>query len=556
MNYRFFYFLHNGNNHPKNLGPSYELEKIPINGEVNNYYWHLKFGKKNYKKSKLLRELIDEAQYAEWENYISEIVIKNNNRIQEKLTNSLDYFLQSNYVNLSDDSIIKYLNSGITPRDLEKTANKIANRKTIIAIPKYYEKDIKQELIEEISKSIHEILINESYKLGLLCIESKNSISQNGPYKKIINNILLLMWSTASDSKNGINIEKCRRPGAILLEGETGTGKSMGAHLISQYLSKDLYTINLASVTDSLLENKIRGHKKGAFTGAISEEKGAFETANKKALLLDELQSASMETQSQLLDLLSAISDEVTLSPIGENTPNTFTVKLFFAVNEPLEKLLKQGKIRHDLVHRIRQIITLPPLRERLNHKNNTNSDIRKYIKVLLTIYRYNWQRPWVQDDNIPNPFIHINDKSIDKIINTYWPGNFRQFERFAHDIFEDSLLDKENSTHLSDNVIQKLIEKEENRNKLHYKISNNEVTTDNNINCNYNNDPETYKINIVQKILHDNNYVIKKSVNTETFKNTYSLGSNQSLRNYLIKNWDNLNEQTRKQANIIKFIK
>src|SRR5690606_101716 len=134
-----------------------------------------------------------------------------------------------------------------------------------------------------------------------------------------------------------------------------------------------------------------------------------FEEAKEQVLLLDELQNASSEAQTQMLDLLNATSNDVTVSRLGSHSPETFNVKVILALNEPLEKLLEEGRIRHDLLHRVRSIVRLPTFKDRISALvENERGQKTSFLKTLLKIYRYQWQESWPGTGPTPDPFFGI----------------------------------------------------------------------------------------------------------------------------------------------------
>jgi DNA-binding NtrC family response regulator len=151
----------------------------------------------------------------------------------------------------------------------------------------------------------------------------------------------------------------------VLIRGENGTGKELIAqalHKQSARSSNVLMTVDLGSVAESLFESELFGHTKGAFTDAESDRAGRFQAATGGTLFLDEIGNLPAASQTKLLRVLE--SREVT--PLGSDQVVPIDVRLISATNQPLEKLVAEGKFREDLLYRINTIeISLPPLRER-----------------------------------------------------------------------------------------------------------------------------------------------------------------------------------------------
>ncbi len=155
-------------------------------------------------------------------------------------------------------------------------------------------------------------------------------------------------------------------PTTVLIRGETGTGKELTARAIhhqSLRNDKPLMTVNCTTITDSLLESELFGHKKGSFTGAITDKKGLFEAANGGTIFLDEIGDITPKLQAELLRVL----DLGEVRPVGGVSTKKVDVRLIAATNKDLVKGVKEGWFREDLYYRLNVFcIVLPPLRERV----------------------------------------------------------------------------------------------------------------------------------------------------------------------------------------------
>ena len=151
----------------------------------------------------------------------------------------------------------------------------------------------------------------------------------------------------------------------VLIEGETGAGKELVARAIhdsSGRADHPFVPVNCAGLTDSLLGSQLFGHKRGSFTGAVSDQKGVFEAADGGTVFLDEIGDISTSVQTSLLRVLE--THEVTR--IGESTPHKVDVRIITATNRDLQAAVRDGRFRADLVYRIRAArIAVPSLRER-----------------------------------------------------------------------------------------------------------------------------------------------------------------------------------------------
>ena len=152
---------------------------------------------------------------------------------------------------------------------------------------------------------------------------------------------------------------------AVLLTGETGTGKELVAralHALSPRAHGPFVAVNMAAITETLAESELFGHVKGAFTGAHADKKGRFEQADRGTLFLDEIGELSFDLQSKLLRVLQ--SGEV--DRVGGATPRQVDVRIIAATNRNLEEEVQAKRFREDLYYRLNVVqVMLPPLRDR-----------------------------------------------------------------------------------------------------------------------------------------------------------------------------------------------
>ena len=199
-------------------------------------------------------------------------------------------------------------------------------------------------------------------------------------------------------------------PGTVLVTGETGTGKELVAralHASSPRNGKPFVALNCAALTDSLLDNELFGHARGAFTGAAGARAGLIEHANGGTLFLDEIGTMAAGVQAKLLRALEA--GEV--RRVGENDVRTVDVRFVAATNADLQAAVDAGAFRSDLFYRLNvHRIHLPPLRER-------PGDIARLLDFFLARV------------GPPAGVTGLSDPARAALLAFDYPGNVRQLE-------------------------------------------------------------------------------------------------------------------------------
>ena len=198
----------------------------------------------------------------------------------------------------------------------------------------------------------------------------------------------------------------------VLITGESGTGKELVAralHVNSPRAQKPFLAINTAAIPKDLMESEFFGHERGAFTGAATQRKGRFEQADGGTLFLDEIGDMPADLQTRLLRVLQ----DGQFYRVGGVSPIKVDVRVVAATHQALENLVKDGRFREDLYHRINVIrVRVPPLRER-----------REDIPILM---RHFLVRAAQEMKTEPK---RLQPEVLTLLQNFEWPGNVRQME-------------------------------------------------------------------------------------------------------------------------------
>ena len=196
----------------------------------------------------------------------------------------------------------------------------------------------------------------------------------------------------------------------VLVTGENGTGKELIArsvHRGSQRANKTFIAVNCAAIPEPLIESELFGHEKGAFTGAVSVQRGKFEIADGGTLFLDEIGDMSLNTQAKVLRVLQ----EQEFQRVGGTRNIRVDVRLITATNKKLTEEIKKGTFREDLYYRINVIILhAPPLRDR-------KEDIPLLAKHFL--------KEVIREQGLKEKI--LTDQSIELMKGYDWPGNVRE---------------------------------------------------------------------------------------------------------------------------------
>ena len=196
----------------------------------------------------------------------------------------------------------------------------------------------------------------------------------------------------------------------VLIRGESGTGKELVAkaiHYNSPRRDRVLITLNCACFPSDLIEDELFGHRKGAFSGATADRKGAFEEADGSAIFLDEIGEMPLEMQPRLMRVL----EQKEVKRIGENIVKNVDVRVIAATNQDLEEAVSKGKFRGDLFERLNVIsIHLSPLRER-------KEDIPLLVEHFIETF----------NNETSKRIKGISQSALDALMQHEWPRNVRE---------------------------------------------------------------------------------------------------------------------------------
>ena len=200
----------------------------------------------------------------------------------------------------------------------------------------------------------------------------------------------------------------------VLISGESGTGKEVVAealHCASPRAEHPFVPVNCAAIPRDLLESELFGHRKGAFTGAISDRKGRFELAHKGTILLDEIGDMPLDLQVKLLRVLQ----ERIIDPVGATNSQHIDVRIIAATHEDLELLVEEGKFRQDLFFRLNVLpVTIKPLRD---HPED--------IPLLFENFASQFAGEGCKS-------ITLHQRSLELMFNYHWPGNTRELSNLV----------------------------------------------------------------------------------------------------------------------------
>jgi two-component system nitrogen regulation response regulator NtrX len=236
--------------------------------------------------------------------------------------------------------------------------------------------------------------MNKARKIKVPCPEEEEIIGESQVMKELRE---LIKETAVSDAR-------------ILITGESGTGKELVARAIHRESPRAAFpfvTINCAAIPDTLIESELFGHRKGAFTGALSDHKGKFEIADRGSLFLDEVGDLSLGAQAKLLRVIQ----EKQIEPLGSEQSIFVNVRILASSNKNLAASCAAGRFREDLFYRLNVIpIGLPPLRER-------KGDIPALFRHFLFLMKADME---------------LSPEGEAFLSSYRWPGNIRELQNLA----------------------------------------------------------------------------------------------------------------------------
>ena len=236
--------------------------------------------------------------------------------------------------------------------------------------------------------------------------------SKNKKRAEVPKTVSSMYWGESNAMKQlRTLIEKVAQTDAnILITGENGTGKEMLAreiHALSARYRRDMITVDMGAITESLFESELFGHERGAFTSAIKQRKGKFEQASGGTLFMDEIGDMSLAAQAKVLRALQ----ENRISRVGSDKDVDVDVRIIAATNKNLREEIKKGNFREDLFHRIGVIlIKVPPLRE---HSEDIPLLVDHFIDMICEEYDM--------------PRKPMDKKAVEMLRQMPWTGNIRE---------------------------------------------------------------------------------------------------------------------------------
>ena len=217
----------------------------------------------------------------------------------------------------------------------------------------------------------------------------------------------------------------------VLITGESGTGKENIARIIhhSSMRKDNLFcAVNSSAITETLLESEFFGHKKGSFTGAITDKMGFFEVCNKGTLFFDEIADMPFNLQAKIL----RATEEKEITRVGDTTQIYTDFRIISATNQDIDKKVEEKKFRLDLLYRLNTLhVHIPALRER-------PQDIKPLLYHFVDYYSTKFNKPK----------LHVSKEAVDALMKYSFPGNVRELKNLTERAI---ILSKGNQLNIND---------------------------------------------------------------------------------------------------------
>jgi Nif-specific regulatory protein len=264
-------------------------------------------------------------------------------------------------------------------------------------------------------KSSDMTLLDEFASLAALAIRNAQNIQETKREIRDLREELevrhqIIGKSPAIEKAISDGLKVANSKASALILGESGTGKELLARLIHRggpRKDKPLVILNCAAMPETLLEDELFGHEKGAFTGAVNRKIGKFELAHEGTIFLDEIGEMTPGMQAKLLRVLQ----EGNFYRVGGNVPISVNVRVLSATNKKLDEEVVEKRFREDLYYRLNVVqINMPTLRERAE-------DIPLLAEHFLEFFK--------KETIIPH--LSISKSAMDKMVQYDWPGNIRE---------------------------------------------------------------------------------------------------------------------------------
>ncbi len=244
-----------------------------------------------------------------------------------------------------------------------------------------------------------------------IALDTKVLVVENKMLKKKVSKNYEMIGESAAISHIKDMIEKVAQTDArVLITGPNGTGKELVAHWLHQKSERskgNLVEVNCAAIPSELIESELFGHVKGAFTSAVKDRAGKFETANGGTIFLDEIGDMSLSAQAKVLRALQ----ENKIQRVGNDKDIKVDVRVIAATNKNLKHEIAEGRFREDLYHRLAVIlIQVPSLNDR-----------REDIPLLIDYFS---EKISIEHGTVKKSF---SDKAIKQLQEYDWTGNIRE---------------------------------------------------------------------------------------------------------------------------------